>query len=321
MSASAPTAYTLTGTTTLPFADAVALARETLAEEGFGVLAEIDVQATLRAKLGGDRALPDPRSVQPALRPSGSRCRLRARGLASLQRRGLRAGGRDARVRGRSGRDALDRRQSGARADRRGDPGEDRASRRQGLGRLSSLVPAPRSTVEAGAAVGRRPPRVVILPPMGSRRSIGVTLFLCLAASQASLLVLTPVLAAVASGLDVSTATAGQLRTVSGLAAGVTALLTGLVATRVGLRELLGGSLALIALGSTASALAPDFCGARARPARDRRRYRLLLLRSARRGRGLDDARGALAGARRGAPRPAGGVGRSGCRSPASSAA
>jgi uncharacterized protein (DUF302 family) len=44
--------YTLSGTTTLPFADAVARVRETLAEEGFGVVSEIDVQATLRAKLG-----------------------------------------------------------------------------------------------------------------------------------------------------------------------------------------------------------------------------------------------------------------------------
>ncbi len=93
---------------------------------------------------------------------------------------------------------------------------------------------------------------------MSERRTVGITLFLCLAASQSSLLVLTPVLAGVASDFDVSTAFAGQLRTVSGLAAGVTAVLTGLVATRVGLRELLLGSLALIALGSTASALAPD---------------------------------------------------------------
>jgi len=46
------TTYTLSGTTSLSFADAVARARETLAEEGFGVLTEIDVQATLKAKLG-----------------------------------------------------------------------------------------------------------------------------------------------------------------------------------------------------------------------------------------------------------------------------
>jgi len=44
--------YTLKGTTRLPFADAVAMIRETLKDEGFGVLTEIDVQATLREKLG-----------------------------------------------------------------------------------------------------------------------------------------------------------------------------------------------------------------------------------------------------------------------------
>ena len=49
---SAVTGYTLSGTTSLSFADAVARVRETLGEEGFGVLTEIDVQATLREKLG-----------------------------------------------------------------------------------------------------------------------------------------------------------------------------------------------------------------------------------------------------------------------------
>jgi uncharacterized protein (DUF302 family) len=47
-----PTAYTIAGTTPLPFAEAVVRVREELAEEGFGVLTEIDVQATLREKLG-----------------------------------------------------------------------------------------------------------------------------------------------------------------------------------------------------------------------------------------------------------------------------
>jgi uncharacterized protein (DUF302 family) len=46
------TGYTLTATTTAPFAEAVERARDELKEEGFGVLCEIDVQATLREKLG-----------------------------------------------------------------------------------------------------------------------------------------------------------------------------------------------------------------------------------------------------------------------------
>ena len=94
---------------------------------------------------------------------------------------------------------------------------------------------------------------------MGSRRVIGATLFLSLAASQSAVLALTPVLESVASDFDVSTALAGQLRTVSGLTAGATALCAGLLATRVGLRELLGAGLVLLALGSAASAAAPDF--------------------------------------------------------------
>jgi uncharacterized protein (DUF302 family) len=44
--------YTLTQTTGLSFADAVERVRAALTTEGFGVLCEIDVQATLREKLG-----------------------------------------------------------------------------------------------------------------------------------------------------------------------------------------------------------------------------------------------------------------------------
>jgi uncharacterized protein (DUF302 family) len=51
---STTTSYTLTTTTTLPFADAVDHVRAELKEEGFGVLCEIDVQATLRDKLGAE---------------------------------------------------------------------------------------------------------------------------------------------------------------------------------------------------------------------------------------------------------------------------
>jgi MFS transporter, DHA1 family, inner membrane transport protein len=92
-----------------------------------------------------------------------------------------------------------------------------------------------------------------------SPRTVGITLLLCLAASQCALLVLTPVLPIVASDLDVSTATAGQLRTISGLAAGASALLTGLLAARTGLRELLALGIASLAVGSATSALAPSF--------------------------------------------------------------
>ena len=46
------TGYTLSATTSLPFADVVDRVRAELKREGFGVLCEIDVQATLREKLG-----------------------------------------------------------------------------------------------------------------------------------------------------------------------------------------------------------------------------------------------------------------------------
>lgn len=46
--------YTITVTTDLAPADAEAKVRETLAAEGFGILAEIDVRAKLREKLGED---------------------------------------------------------------------------------------------------------------------------------------------------------------------------------------------------------------------------------------------------------------------------
>jgi uncharacterized protein (DUF302 family) len=46
--------YTLSGTTQLPVAEATERVRTELKEEGFGVLCEIDVQATMKAKLGID---------------------------------------------------------------------------------------------------------------------------------------------------------------------------------------------------------------------------------------------------------------------------
>jgi uncharacterized protein (DUF302 family) len=48
------TGYTLSATTPLPFDQAVERVRDELKAEGFGVLCEIDVQATLKEKLGVD---------------------------------------------------------------------------------------------------------------------------------------------------------------------------------------------------------------------------------------------------------------------------
>ncbi len=47
--------YSVSASTDLSFKDAVVRVREELAAEGFGVLCEIDVQATLKQKLGTDR--------------------------------------------------------------------------------------------------------------------------------------------------------------------------------------------------------------------------------------------------------------------------
>jgi len=91
----------------------------------------------------------------------------------------------------------------------------------------------------------------------GGHGAVSAVLFLCLFAAQAGAIALSPVLAEVARDLDVSTAAAGQLRTIAGLVAGVTALALGRLGARVALgRQLLGGSL-LLALGSLASAAAP----------------------------------------------------------------
>jgi uncharacterized protein (DUF302 family) len=52
MSLPQTTAYAITTTVDLDFETAVTRVREELAKEGFGVLTEIDVQATLEQKLG-----------------------------------------------------------------------------------------------------------------------------------------------------------------------------------------------------------------------------------------------------------------------------
>jgi uncharacterized protein (DUF302 family) len=60
------TSYTLSATTELSFAQAVERVRAELKEEGFGVLCEIDVQATLREKLGVEQ---EPYTILGACNP------------------------------------------------------------------------------------------------------------------------------------------------------------------------------------------------------------------------------------------------------------
>ena len=98
----------------------------------------------------------------------------------------------------------------------------------------------------------RRPAAHGAAPPV-------VVTFLGLFASQAALVVLAPVLPSVAAAFGVSTAATGLLRSVSGLAAGLTAVAMGPLARRVGLRDLLRVGLTGLAAGSIAAAVAPNF--------------------------------------------------------------
>ena len=86
-----------------------------------------------------------------------------------------------------------------------------------------------------------------------------LVLFACLFASQAALLVLSPTLHDIAADFGVSTATAGQLRSISGATGGATAVLLALAPRRPGLRDLLSAGAARVTLGSVLSAAAPTF--------------------------------------------------------------
>jgi uncharacterized protein (DUF302 family) len=59
--------YTLARRLHRPFAEAVELVREQLAEQGFGVLTEVDLAATLKEKVGADLL---PQVILGACRPS-----------------------------------------------------------------------------------------------------------------------------------------------------------------------------------------------------------------------------------------------------------
>ncbi len=131
--------YTLHGTTRLTFADAVARVRETLKEEGFGVLTEIDVQGTLREKLDAEM---EPYLILGACNPTFAHRALELEPeLGALlpcnvvvyeQRRC------DARLGRRPCRDARHRREPWPRAHRTADPGARRTGRR---GRLEGMKP------------------------------------------------------------------------------------------------------------------------------------------------------------------------------------
>jgi DHA1 family inner membrane transport protein len=92
----------------------------------------------------------------------------------------------------------------------------------------------------------------------GEAGRVAAVLFLSLFSAQAAVIALSPVLSEVAAELGVSTATAGQLRTLSGLAAGIAALCVPRAARRTSLRTLMLGGTAFICAGSLVSAAAPD---------------------------------------------------------------
>ena len=89
--------------------------------------------------------------------------------------------------------------------------------------------------------------------------SPSLVLFLAMFASQAGVLVLSPILSDVADDFGVSIAEAGQLRIVAAPLAVLVALAAGRGLTRFSPRALLGVGSALLAVGSVASAAAPTF--------------------------------------------------------------
>jgi DHA1 family inner membrane transport protein len=103
----------------------------------------------------------------------------------------------------------------------------------------------------AGGAARRTVAAMTLLRP-------APVLFATMFASQASFLVLTAILPDLAGDFGVSTATAGQARTLAAVTGAVAALALSRLGRRVGVRELLLLGLGLVAVGSLASALAPN---------------------------------------------------------------
>lgn len=86
-----------------------------------------------------------------------------------------------------------------------------------------------------------------------------VILFASLFAAQASLLVVSPILPQVAKEFGVSTATAAQMRSVSGITAGIVALILAARGDRYRLTRLLTAGLTLLGAGALVSAATPSF--------------------------------------------------------------
>jgi MFS transporter, DHA1 family, inner membrane transport protein len=89
--------------------------------------------------------------------------------------------------------------------------------------------------------------------------SPSAVLFLALFASQAGVLVLSPILTDIAAEFDVSIAQAGQLRILAAPLAAVAAVAAGRALGRFSPRALIGAGAAMVAVGSVASAAAPTF--------------------------------------------------------------
>jgi DHA1 family inner membrane transport protein len=89
--------------------------------------------------------------------------------------------------------------------------------------------------------------------------SPSVVVFLALFASQAGVLVMSPILSDVAADFGVGIAEAGQLRILAAPLAALVALATGRALSRFSPRALIVAGSALLAFGSLASAIAPTF--------------------------------------------------------------
>jgi DHA1 family inner membrane transport protein len=84
-------------------------------------------------------------------------------------------------------------------------------------------------------------------------------LFLCLFSGQAAVLVLSPLLPQIAAEFKVPVGAVGQLRALSGLVAGASALALASIGRRLELRRALAAGAGLLGLGSALSAAAPNF--------------------------------------------------------------